>query len=298
MGRPVVSPQGRCRFVEELSVFDLTGKVAVVTGGGRGIGCGIVRMLVKAGASVAIAGRGVPPLEDTAAEMRSHGGRVITVPTDITDADAIALLLRRTVDELGPIDCWVNNAGSANPNDVGKLITLTESQWDAVVDLNLKWTFFCAQAAARHMIERGAGGSIINISSRSRSQPNPNTGQYGASKAGLENLTTTMAVEWGHHGIRVNAVAPGVVEVDDGDKVTLSRESRRRRQIETVPLRRLGTVDDIGAVCVFLASDEAAWITGDTIQVTGGSRIPVGYLTFMHHITEQLAAKSEETNTP
>ena len=132
----------------------------------------------------------------------------------------------------------------------------------------------------------------MNISSRSASQPNPMTGQYGAAKAGIENLTATMAVEWGHLGIRVNAVAPGVVPTPESlasAQGSMSRESRRRRQVETIPLRRLGTVDDIGATCVFLVFDEAAWITGETIHVTGGSRIPVGYLTYMHHVTEQLA---------
>ena len=209
--------------------------------------------------------------------------------TDITRPGDVARLITRTLEARGGIDCWVNNAGSARPGDVGRLIELDEAQWDAVVDLNMKWTFFACQAAARAM---ASGGSIVNISSRSASQPNPMTGQYGAAKAGIENLTATMAVEWGHLGIRVNAVAPGVVPTPESlasAQGSMSRESRRRRQVETIPLRRLGTVDDIGATCVFLASDEAAWITGETIHVTGGSRIPVGYLTYMHHVTEQLA---------
>jgi NAD(P)-dependent dehydrogenase (short-subunit alcohol dehydrogenase family) len=165
---------------------------------------------------------------------------------------------------------------------------MTEDQWDAVVDTNLKWTFFAAQAAARAMGTRG--GSIINISSRSGSQPNPNTGQYGAAKAGVENLTATMAVEWGHLGIRVNAVAPGLVltEGSDDPASPMGSAQRRRKQIETVPLRRLGTVDDIGPLCVYLASDESSWTTGETIQVTGGSRIPIGLLAYLHRIDKQL----------
>jgi 3-oxoacyl-[acyl-carrier protein] reductase len=184
----------------------------------------------------------------------------------------------------------VNNAGSANAADVGPLMDLTERAWDAVVDLNLKWTFFAAQAAARAMV--GRGGSIVNISSRSGSQPCPMTGQYGAAKAGVESLTATMAVEWGHHGIRVNAVAPGLVPTEDSlaPGGSMSKPSRIARQVEMVPLRRLGTVDDIGAVCAFLASDDAAWLTGETIQVTGGSRIPVGYMTYMYNISRQLEA--------
>ena len=273
-------------------MFDLTGKTVVVTGGGRGIGRGISRAMAKCGASVVVAGRSEAPLVDTVAELQSLGVAGRAVPTDITDAHGLASLVSTTLDEFGAIDCWVNNAGSANAGDVGPLIDLSEQQWDAVVDLNLKWTFFAAQAAARTMI--GRGGSIINISSRSGSQPCPMTGQYGAAKAGVENLTATMAAEWGHHGIRVNAVAPGLVPTEESlaPGGTLSKPSRVARQVATVPLRRLGTVDDIGAVCAFLASDEAGWLTGETIQVHGGSRITVGYLTYMHHITEQLAAES------
>jgi len=250
-------------------VFDLTGKAVVVTGGGRGIGRGITRAMARAGASVVVAGRSPDPLREAAAEARSLGAEAIDVPTDITHPDEVAALIVRATAAFGRLDCWVNNAGSAEKGDVGALIDLTERQWDAVVDLNLKWTFFAAQAAAHAM---PGGGSIINISSRSGSQPNPMTGQYGAAKAGLENLTATMAVEWGHLGIRVNAVAPGVVLTDA--PAAMDRPSRRRRQLETIPLRRLGTVDDVGALCVYLASDEAAWVTGEVVQIHGGSRIP------------------------
>ena len=264
-------------------MFDLAGKAVVVTGGGRGVGRGITRAMAKAGANVVVAGRSPGPLHDAAEEARSLGANAVAVPTDITHPDEVAALVARTFDAFGALDCWVNNAGSANKADVGALIDLTEAQWDAVVDLNLKWTFFAAQAAARAMT---GGGSIINISSRSASQPNPMTGQYGAAKAGLENLTATMAVEWGHLGIRVNAVAPGVVLTEA--PAAMDRPSRRRRQVETIPLRRLGTVDDVGGLCVYLASDEASWVTGEVVQIHGGSRIPVGYLTYLHHVNERL----------
>jgi NAD(P)-dependent dehydrogenase (short-subunit alcohol dehydrogenase family) len=274
-------------------MFDLTGKTVVVTGAGRGIGRGIVRAIATGGADVVLAGRHEETLRDAAGEARHIGVDALCVVTDITRAADVAHLVASTLEWKGCVDCWVNNAGSARPSDVGRLIDLDESQWDAVVDLNLKWTFFACQAAARAM---PSGGSIINISSRSGSQPNPMTGQYGAAKAGLENLTATMAVEWGHLGIRVNAVAPGVVPTPEAmasGEATMASESRRRRQIETIPLRRLGTVDDIGALCAFLASDEAAWISGEVIQVTGGSRIPIGLLTYMHHVTRLLAAREQ-----
>lgn len=270
-------------------MFDLTGKNVVVTGGGRGIGRGIARAMAAGGAAVVVAGRSAQPLHDTVVELRELGATAIAVDCDIARADDLTRLIDAATDANGPIDCWVNNAGSANAEDVGPLIDLREDQFDAVVDLNLKWTFFAAQAAARAML--GRGGSIVNISSRSGSQPCPMTGHYGAAKAGVESLTATMAVEWGHHGIRVNAVAPGLVPTEESLAAggSMSKPSRVARQVESVPLRRLGTVADIGAVCAFLAADESAWITGETIQVTGGSRIPVGYLTYMHHVTQQLA---------
>lgn len=272
-------------------MFDLTGKGIVVTGGGRGIGRGISRAIANCGGGVIVAGRSEGPLNDTVDELRTIGVHAVPVVTDITSRSSLDALVQVALEQFGAIDGWVNNAGSANAWDVGPLIDLSEESWDAVVDLNLKWTFFAAQAAARAMV--GRGGSIINISSRSGSQPNPMTGQYGAAKAGIENLTATMAVEWGHHGIRVNGVAPGLVPTEDSlaPGGSMSKPSRVARQVETVPMRRLGTVDDIGAACAFLASDEASWISGETIQITGGSRITVGYLAYMHRITQQLAAE-------
>lgn len=277
-----------------MAMFDLAGKATVVTGGGKGLGRGIARALATGGADVVVAGRTEGPLDDTVSELRELGVRAVPVACDITNRSELDHLVDTAIGEFGRIDCWVNNAGSADATDVGKLMDLTEPSWDAVVDLNLKWTFFAAQAAARTMV--GRGGSIINLSSRSGSQPNPMTGQYGAAKAGVENLTATMAVEWGHLGIRVNAVAPGVVPTDSslGPGGSLSKPSRRERQIATVPLRRLGTPDDIGALCAFLASDEASWISGEVIQITGGGRTTIGYLTYMHHVTEELKAKQSK----
>lgn len=269
-------------------MFALTGKTVVVTGGGRGIGRGIARAMAQAGADLVITGRSPGPLEDTAAELRGIGAQVAIVPADIMSFEGIAQVVDAGLMLGGRnyIDSWVNNAGSASPGDVGPLLTMDERQWDAVVDLNLKWTFFAAQAAARAMTR---GGSILNISSRSGSQPCPMTGNYGAAKAGVESLTATMAVEWGHLGIRVNAIAPGVVLTESSSSMT--SESRRRRQIETVPLRRLGVVDDVGPLAVYFASDESAWTSGTVVQVTGGSRIPVGVLSYLHRVNADAEAR-------
>ena len=271
-------------------MFSLKGKTVVVTGGGRGIGRGIARAMAKAGADVLITGRSPGPLEETASELRALGANVSVVATDIMGFAGIAEVVAAALAMGGRnyIDCWVNNAGSASPGDVGPLMQMDERQWDAVVDLNLKWTFFAAQAAARAMTR---GGSILNISSRSGSQPCPMTGNYGAAKAGVENLTATMAVEWGHLGIRVNAIAPGVVLTESSS--SMSSESRRRRQIETVPLRRLGEVDDVGPLAVYFAADESSWTSGTVVQVTGGSRIPVGVLTYLHKVSRAAEAAED-----
>jgi 3-oxoacyl-[acyl-carrier protein] reductase len=267
-------------------VFSLAGKTIVVTGGGKGIGRGIALAVARCGANVVISGRAQAALDDCARELRALGAQAHTVQADLLRAEDTARAIAQAKNRFGSLDGWVNTAGSASPHDVGPLMDLREDQWDRVVDLNLKWTFFAAQAAARAM-ERG--GSIVNITSRSASHPNPNTGHYGAAKAAVENLTLTMAAEWGHRGIRVNAVAPGVVLTEELAKV-FDTESKIRRQVETIPLQRLGRPDDIGPLCAYLLSDEAAWTTGALIAVNGGSPVPMGYLSYLHKVNRQAPA--------
>jgi NAD(P)-dependent dehydrogenase (short-subunit alcohol dehydrogenase family) len=267
-------------------VFDLSQRTVVVTGGGRGIGRGIALAMATAGARIVVAGRNVAHLDSTVQEIQDAGAEALAIPTDVTVSESLDALVAKTQDAFGYIDCWVNNAGSASPGDVGPLLDLEEDQWDRVLDLNLKATFFACQAAARAM---DRGGSIINISSRSGTFPNPRTGQYGAAKAALDNLTATMSVEWGHRGIRVNAIAPGMVltETNQAAGGSLSTPGRRGRQIDTVPLGRLGEVADVGGLAVFLASDAATWISGQVIQVNGGSRLPVGYLSYLNEFNRK-----------
>lgn len=265
-------------------MFSLKGKTTIVTGGGRGIGHGISLALAQAGANVVIAGRSTAPLEDTAKAIADKGGNALALPCDITRKNDVARLVEESIARFGYIDCLVNNAGSASPSDNGPLLDLDEGQWDRVVDLNLKWTFFTTQAVVRTM-ERG--GSIINITSRSASAPTPLVGHYAAAKAGLESMTGTMAVEWGHRGIRVNAIAPGVVMVDS--LTTMQSESRQRRQIETIPLQRLGRPEDIGPLAVYFASDESQWVSGTVVPVNGGSRIPISLLSYLHKVNSPKA---------
>jgi len=269
--------------IPQRPMFSLEGKAVVVTGGGRGIGRGISLAMAQAGADVVLTGRTPETLEAVAGQIRAMGRRAVPIASDITKPADIDRITRTALAEFGYIHGWVNNAGSANSSDVGPLLDMREDQWDAVVDLNLKWTFFAMQAAARAMTR---GGSIVNISSRSGSQPCPMTGQYGAAKAGVENLTATAAVEWGHLGIRVNAIAPGVIPVETSKSMT--SESRRRRQVETVPLQRLGRIEDVGPLAVYFVADESSWTSGTVVQVTGGSRIPVGLLTYLHKVNRDV----------
>lgn len=271
-------------------MFDLDGRTTVVTGGGSGIGRAIALAMASAGAEVFVAGRRSELLDETVQQVEDAGGSAVAVPTDITDRAQVDALVASVIDRHGRIDSWVNNAGSASRRDTGALIDLTEDQFDHVVDLNLKWSFFAAQSAARAMTD---GGSIINISSRSGSTANPMTGQYGAAKAGIENLTRTMSVEWGHLGIRVNAIAPGLVLTDNNRDAYLS-ESRQRRQLSTVPLQRLGVPDDVGPLCVYFASDESRWVSGTVVPVNGGSTVPVGLLTYLHHKNADISVPTQE----
>jgi 3-oxoacyl-[acyl-carrier protein] reductase len=271
-------------------MFSLNGKHVVVTGGGRGIGRGIALSMAEAGASVTITGRTSSVLESTAQEIRDKGGKVHVIVADVTSFEGIRQMVDGARAAFGYIHCWVNNAGSASPSDISNLWDMTESQWDNVVDLNLKWAFFAAQAAARQMTE---GGSIINVTSRAASMPAPMNGQYGAAKAGLENLTWTMSTEWGHKQIRVNAIQPGVVQVENSS--SFGNPNRERRQRETVPLQRLGKVEDVGPLAVYFASDESQWISGVIVPVNGGGRVTVGLLTYLHHRNREADEKAAAT---
>jgi 3-oxoacyl-[acyl-carrier protein] reductase len=271
-------------------VFSLQGKTVLVTGGGRGVGRGISRAMAKAGANLVITGRTASYLEDTAAETRKLGSKTLVVPADITSGAERDTIVKRAIAEFGYIDCLVNNAGSADPKDVGALLDIDEGQFDRVVGLNLKAAVFMAQAAARTM---NRGGSIVNISSRSGAFPCPNTGHYGAAKAGLEAITATMATEWGHMGIRVNAIPLGIVLTEHS--TSAKSPGRAKRNIDITPLRRLGEVDDVGPLCVYFAADESAWTSGAIVRLDGAARLPVGYLTYFHNVNKKLEDQAQKS---
>jgi len=247
--------------------FDLTGRVAVVTGAGKGIGAGIALCLARAGADVAVAARSAADIEAVAAAVRALGRRAIAVPTDVTDVAALERLAEQTLSSLGRVDIWVSNAGGL-PDATPRYLTRTpEDRWDAQLDLNLKSVWQAAVIAARCMAEHG--GTIINISSRAATGGSLKNGPYAASKAAVNSLTATLALELAPK-IRVNAVAPGPIPTDNFNQSTRFPEGKPLEKLLNIPLGRLGTPEDIGNAVVFMASDASSWITGQCLYVSGG----------------------------
>jgi NAD(P)-dependent dehydrogenase (short-subunit alcohol dehydrogenase family) len=247
--------------------FDLTGEVAVVTGGGRGIGEGIAIGFAQAGADVVVAARRTAEIERVAEHIRSTGRRALAVTTDVTDDNALQRLAQAAVDSFGKLTVWVNNAGGS-PLRM-PLADLPRDEWDRTIALNLTAVYRGAMAAQRHMTR----GSIINITSGAGSGPVPGSAHYGAAKAGSNSLTWTLAAELAPH-IRVNAVAPGAIPTEVMLKAIGKTEDQLDEVLEAwrIPLGRLGTPEDIAAACVYLASDAASWVSGEILRVGGGAR--------------------------
>lgn len=256
-----------------LDQFKLDGEVAVVTGGGKGIGRGIVLALAEAGADVAVAARNKDEVEAVAEEVRALGRKAIAVPTDVTNLDSIENLGGRTVNELGKVTIWVNNAGGL-PDGTPRYLTRTpEDKFDAQIDLNLKAVWAGCVEAAKHMKENG--GAIINISSSASRgmRGNLKNGPYGASKAAVNSLTATFALELAPD-IRVNAVAPGPIATQnfiDSMKMTTPEREAELMEYMQIPMKRIGDPEDIGAAVVYMASNASKWVTGQTLFVTGGT---------------------------
>jgi NAD(P)-dependent dehydrogenase (short-subunit alcohol dehydrogenase family) len=247
------------------ALFDLSGRAALVTGAGTGLGKRFAQTLALAGATVTLAGRRREPLESCAEEIRSAGGVAHCVQLDISSAESIAAAFAR----IGPVDVLVNNAGIAG---AGALLDLPEESWDSVLDINLKGAWLVARAAARGMMERGGPGSIINVASVLGSTVQKGTGSYPAAKAALLHLTRQMALEWAKHGIRVNAIAPGyfMSELSAGYLATESGKA----MIKRTPMRRVGDPAELEGVLLLLASGASSYMTGSVITVDGGLSVP------------------------
>lgn len=253
-----------------LERFRLDGEVAVVTGAGKGIGRRIAVALAEAGADVALASRTQADLDAVAGEIEALGRRALPLATDATDPAALERLAQQTIAQLGKLTIWVNNAGGI-PDATPRYLTRTpEENFDAQIALNLKAVWVGASVAARHMAQDG--GAIVNISSRSAYGPQVKNGPYGAAKAAVNSLTSTLAVEVAPK-IRVNAVAPGPVPTENFDECMGTDTDEKREKLLAmigIPMGRYGTPDDIAAAVVFMASPAASWITGQCLYVTGG----------------------------
>jgi 2-deoxy-D-gluconate 3-dehydrogenase len=251
-----------------LPSFRLDGRIAVVTGAGSGMGRAFSIALAHAGADVVVTelpGKEANALE-TAEVAQEAGHRVLTIPLDVTKTASIQDMVSKVLDEWGRIDVLVNNAGV---NIRQYAVDVTEEAWDLIVDTDLKGVFFCSQAVARHMIQRGGGGKIINIASQVGLVGYEQRPVYCAAKGGVVNLTRVLALEWARYRINVNAVAPTVVRTPMVEKLLQDRavlEDTLRR----IPLGRVAEVDDITGAVVFLASPASDFVTGHTLVVDGG----------------------------
>ncbi len=244
--------------------FDLTGKLAVVTGAGKGIGRGIALQLARAGADVVVSSRTRADLDSLAEEIEALDRTAYCVTADVTELEQLEAIAAAGKDA-GGIDIWVNNAGGL-PDATPRYLTRTPPEkWDDQMNLNLRAVFLACQVAAEAMDK----GAIINISSRAAMGASIKNGPYAASKAAVNNLTQTFAIELAPN-IRVNAVAPGPIPTDNFNESTNFPDDQPLEQILRVPLGRLGAPEDIGNAVVFMASDASSWVTGQCLYVTGG----------------------------
>ena len=244
--------------------MNLKGKTAIVTGGSRGIGRAICLELARQGADIVFSYAGnTAAAEETCSQIQALGGKARAIQGDVADAAAVQTLVNTAVQELGGVDILVNNAGITRD---GLAMTLKEEDFQAVVDTNLKGAFLCMKAVARPMM-KARRGRIINLASVVALRGNPGQINYCASKAGVIGMTKSLAKELGSRGITVNAVAPGYIETD---MTAALPESARQSMLATVPLGRPGQPEDVARAVAFLASDEAAYITGQVLCVDGG----------------------------
>jgi NAD(P)-dependent dehydrogenase (short-subunit alcohol dehydrogenase family) len=240
--------------------FSLAGQVAVVTGASHGIGRGLARSLASAGAKVVVAARSTAPLEELAGEMAG-----LAVTMDVSQIGSIRRGFDGIIERLGRIDILVNNAGLGANHPA---LEVTEADWDELMSVNLKGLFFCCQAAAKHMLARGYG-RIVNISSQAGLVGIRDHAVYCASKGGVNQLTKVLALEWSSRGVTVNAVAPTFIYTE-GTKERLDQPLYLKGVVDRIPAGRVGTIDDVAAAVIYLASPASGLVTGVVLPVDGG----------------------------
>jgi dehydrogenase/reductase SDR family protein 4 len=252
-----------------LERYRLDGKVAVITGGSRGIGRAIALGFAEAGADIVVASRKLPDLEAVASEISAQGRRSLAIPTHAGRKQDIENLVKRTMDEFGRIDILVNDAGT-NPA-YGWLVDVEEGAWDATMGVNLKGYFLLSQAVAKIMIEQKSG-CIISLASVASFEPSEKMGVYSISKAGVVSLTQALALELGKYGIRVNAIAPGTTRTDM-TRPLFEDKGFVEAHVARTPLGSLGEPEDMVGAAIYLASDASRHVTGQTIVIDGGHLI-------------------------
>lgn len=247
-----------------LNAFDLTGKVAIVTGCDTGLGQGMTLGLAQAGCDIVGVNRRIP--HETAEKVQALGRRFTAIQADLSRQDEIETIVDRAVAAMGRVDILVNNAGTIRRADA---LSFSEKDWDDVMNLNLKSVFFLSQAVARQFIQQGDGGKIVNIASMLSFQGGIRVPSYTASKSGVLGITRLMANEWAGHRINVNAIAPGYMATNNTQQLRDDAE-RSKAILDRIPAGRWGVADDLQGPVVFLASRAADYISGYTLAVDGG----------------------------
>jgi 3-oxoacyl-[acyl-carrier protein] reductase len=246
-----------------LEVFSLEGKTAIVTGASRGIGASIAIAMAEAGADVALAARSTSDIEQLAGKIEAAGRRAMAITTDVTNPDDVRACVDQTVAAFGKIDILVNNAGITRDN---LLMRMDEAEWNDVIATNLAGPFWMCRAVARPML-KAKSGRIINMSSVAGRMGNAGQANYASAKAGLIGLTKTVARELASRGITANAIAPGLIETELTADLP---DAARQFVLDSTPLGYIGSVEDVAAAAVYLASDEARYVTGQVLGVDGG----------------------------
>ena len=256
----------------------LKDKVAIITGGGTGIGLAVAMRLGALGARIVIGSRNSANLEAGSGALLQAGYDPLTVQVDVRNPEQVDELVQRTVKHFGRIDILVNNAAG---NFICRAEDLSPNGWNAVIGIVLNGTFHCSRAVGRHMIERGAGGSIVSILANYVWTGNAGTVHSAAAKAGVVSLTQTLAVEWAKHRIRVNAVAPGPIESAGAAKQLWNTPESAERIAAMVPLKRFGKPEEVADAVAFLASEHAGYITGEVLTIDGGAWLARGTFGFV-----------------